>query len=696
MGSPPAFIGNDMSDLGVIVDRSVFDDDDDELTIPMDLPMVIDEEQSYSDSGLETGGRGARVMKNGRVRRKLRWKPPGFRRNKDKDNVSSNQSVVSSLTTKSAATNRSTSTARSIFSHFSRKSQNSFHTFHSTATPVVKNSRQSQHTFQRPNYHDAFDYGMSGGPSTIANEGHHVHTKMGQSARGMGTIGETLELHPASPDRGVALGVSPMTQSSVEFFDPYGDSDTPVTAVDTAGNMPLSGVVQSSPRGAKPPKPKRPPLFKRKLKFGKGKPPAGPSSPKKTSTSLGSNDTYPTVASSASPLSETISLERQESLLPALESDDFEDDRRVGFREQITRRVPSARLPKQLDSVEETESMYGSITSGNASLKNSMEAVSITAISTGSGEKNTGSPGAASPSRRFRLYNRPVDKTITSNNEENSKDGSDASPSKSRRDAVPVDVNDAPFLEADHNLRAIHDMATEHLAHGEYEEATEVFEEILRGQEARYGVNSYRVGTALHNLGLVHMKSGQYDLAIEVCEKAVSVRREALFPNHPDVAVSLAQLGVAHLENQDYEQALVMFQEALHIRRNHLGPRHPKCAKILNNIGCAEYSLQNYKAALKTFEEALDIQRNALRTMSENGQDKTVAGSNGTLLSVASTLCNVGSILSKQGRLEDAELALEEALLVSDKNSTVSHACKGPTQQFSYCLFFADSTIGAT
>lgn len=677
VSTPPSYIATDLSNLGVIVDRSIFDDDE-ELTIPMDLPAVIDEERSYSDNITESVDDGVRIMKNGKVRRKLRWKPPGFRRNKNRNNISSNQSVVSALTARSTATNRSTSTARSIFSHFSRKSQNSFHTFHSTETPVVKNSRQSQHTFQRPNYNDTFESGMSG-PSTIANEGRQVHKKIQESPRN-GKIADNLSVE--HPSQGVSMAISPMTQASVQFFDPFGESDAPVTTA-------IPSVVK--PKSAAPPpplpsgpKPRRPPLFKRKLHFGK----KAPTSPKSTGTpsvlkatsSLSADgiesDTVPTIDSSVSPLSEAISLERQETFLPALESDDYVEDRRVSLGSEIPHRTVSSHVPSTHAAEEDIDSVHGSIASGNKSLNQEGGSVAATATSTSSSSASAGKSRTnvfVSPARNLttnlsRRYNRPVDTTTFSSNTSrgSSEEGAADSPlSKQRRATVPVDLNNTAFLEAEHNLRAIHDMAAEHLAHGEYEEATEVFEEILRGQQTRYGNNSYRVGTALHNLGLVHMKSGKYDKAIEVCQKAVAVRKETLVPNHPDVAVSLAQLGVAHLENQDYEESLVCFQEALHIRRNYLGPRHPKCAKILNNIGCALYSLGNYEQALHTFEEALDIQRNALRTMSENPQENAVAGSNSTLLSVASTLCNLASIMSKRGEWEDAVLALEEALLVS-------------------------------
>lgn len=628
---PPGIIGRD---LGVIVDRSIFDDD--ELTIPMDLPCVIDEEGSFSGSLGDSETQGARVMKNGRVRRRLRW--TGFRRNK-RGNVSSNQSVMSALTARSAASNRSVSTARSFLSHFSRKSHNSFHTFHSTATPVVKNSRQSQHTFERPNYKDTFqgssysdtyEFEISE-TSTVSNEGHQSNLRTGNRQIGTG-YNEPQE--------------NPIPEQ--EFLDLQFESEMPVIAI--SSNGPAAFLASPQQPALMHLRSRRSPLFHRMSHRSRALEPSA-----KSNAPFPSLDTLSTSTTSSSSLSRPLSWERQESQLLVLESEDCEGDRRVALWEHYLPERPARWHPATCETIEETDIVGGNAVSSNQLLT---ETSSIATTSVSSSSTSSASQGRTTPSRRC---GRPVDSTDSPAIDESDNATTDG---KAKRASVAVDWNGAAFLEAEHNLRAIHEMATEHLVHGEYEEAVEVFEEILRGQEARYGVNSYRVGTALHNLGLVYIKSGNFAKAIEVSRRAVLVRKEALIPNHPDVALSLTQLGVARLENRDFEEAVVSFQEALSIRRNHLGDNHMKNAKLLNNIGCAQYAAQNYDDALEAFEKALDIQRMALGSADVAGDMKGGSGSDSTLLSMASTLCNTGSIMSKQGRFEEAEHALEEALLV--------------------------------
>ena len=212
-------------------------------------------------------------------------------------------------------------------------------------------------------------------------------------------------------------------------------------------------------------------------------------------------------------------------------------------------------------------------------------------------------------------------------------------------------------------------MGAEHLIHCEYDEAVEVFTEILRGQMERHGPGHPRVGTALHNLGICQLKKGDYASAIRVCRDAVEVRKAALGGRHLDVAVSLAQLGIAHLECGQHRKALIAFREALQIRRNLLGPKHPKVARLLNNTGCALFELNEMRGAMLAFQETLDIQRSMMKSPDAAFGDEGSGGSSSSaaeqlLLSTAATLCNIGSIRLRLGDADGAIVALEEALLV--------------------------------
>lgn len=774
--------------LGVIVDRSSFDDDDDELTTyggGRDAISVIDENHPSSSSipaihlpdhhtqqlqnqqqhlidmnipGGGGGGSGGVVMRNGKIRRKMRWKPR-FGKKKSDGGWDSNASVVSALTNRSNSTSRSSSTTRSFLSHFSKRSNTSFHTFHSTETPVATNKAnrpQAPHTVMRPNYQDSFDHSTSNNNSTSINieratietEGKHaMHNKRESFRSSLDSVQEISvlhDLHDVENDSEPPKSFTGIT-SSTSFSMKKSTSNNHASE---AGKISENKSYIKSQQQQQQMKTRRPPLFKRRMRHFKN------SNSNSTSRMNSSNkmntdktcsspsDTNSTSTSSSS-ISPSLSLERENSLIPVSLGDEYEDNCRVLFNttdhstintgtSTAERGSSSSRKSRDIVTVttttrsstnEEkkckevtTSEFVGSVSSGGDTSSNdviseegieessvstslqhagdnqSIHSGSVKGVGAGNGQSSVhcassnavGSVNSAptilqrriSSITKKRSSSPAIISTASSKHGVSTKGGGNdcirnnsnisnlilkEKKNQSRPMLPPPNNPD----KAEHNLRAINEMAAEHMAHGEYEEAADVFEEILRGQQERYGQDHYRVGTALHNYGIVNLKMGDFNKAIEICQRAVAVRKESLVPNHPDVAVSLAQLGVAHLESHNFNKALAAFRDALHIRRNFLGPRHPKCSKILNNIGCALYSLNDFGASKHAFDEALDIQRVALRNIPlTESTESTQLQSNALLLSMASTLCNIGSIKVRRNEFEEAILDLEEALLI--------------------------------
>ena len=180
----------------MVIDRSSFDEDD---------GSVNDESTIGS---LQTVQR----RKNGRVRRKLRWKPAAFRARNNRNKASADAASVGE---------RSNRTSRS------------FHTFNSSETPVKSNSSKTPHNLSspRPNYPDTFE-----GMVTIDNEGEFVHARMlprtveekrtlsppatvsPLSTKGIGRM-PSFDFHPIAEDSSF---LNPYKESKPHIFDPFG------------------------------------------------------------------------------------------------------------------------------------------------------------------------------------------------------------------------------------------------------------------------------------------------------------------------------------------------------------------------------------------------------------------------------------------------------------------------------------------
>jgi len=698
--------------LGMIVDRSSFDEDD---------------ELSRSHSFEEESVR----VKNGRVRRKLKWKPPGLSLRKNKP--SSAQSIRS-------VSERSNKTNKSI---------QSFHTFNSSETPVLSNKKVQKKpmVMPRPNYPDTFE-----GMSTIDNESSFVHSRISHDkisrSHTMPSRYEDVEFL-SEEDRVDSYDRSEGESVEKSTLDPFEVRPKPTKKPS------LRALARSAAKknGSRPPvhRPKPPKPIPKDAGSPNSK--GSPRGPQEMSIDenfpmlsgeefeqdrqidlFTANSFIISVSSSlsgadaaagfgVSPIRATSPRARTPSPVAAPTQRMVTPDRAAGKppmtpphtpptyqpAQHVAKPVPAKvnidlDCPKTLGSMIQSSNLFSQYTipfqtdnhgmyespsrrayhrpvdnmavafhdSPGSSLAQRDDDDSLSTKSPASGPSSPRADVIVIPGSDGMEQVPIVGRSIPYRSRETSPTSRTRTPSpqspqsmRRRRPTGPVDVDQGRFLEAERNLKAIHQMAAEHLAHGEYDEALEVFEEILRGQRERYGDNHYRVGTALHNIGIVHLKSKHYEKAIEVCKEAVHVRKEALVPNHPDVAVSLAQLGVAHLECQQHREALIVFREALQIRRGFLGPKHPKVGKILNNIGCALYELDELDGARIAFEEALEIQRENLRACPALDEEEHGAQSNQALLSIASTLCNLGSIKLRWDHFEEASIVLEEALLVS-------------------------------
>ena len=622
--------------LSMLVDRTSFDETDD---FGVDTSR-LDEEYIAGPPVM---------MRDGRVRRRLRWRPKSMAKKRRPLPI------------------RKLSSGSSVMSTSSKQSKKSLHSFASTETAAMGNTAKTKQynkfpPLPRPSAKPVH------GVSTIGNEGDFVQARIaqqhpdgnlkGSNATVFAAADVVEAVHPRTPNQRHQLQIQQREKVEEDHSSPGSNRGTPSRGITMT--TPRKLIVTPSPS-------RRPPLFRPNTK---------PSGIKSATAVM--NHTPETKRNSY------IAQEDDRVPVPVLSGDDVEIDRRVDLR---IRRSPSTMSTGQncnskmaiLEdgvaplSVTELRSVTSTIPMEE---RQDLEDENMPKLNFYPGRifknfKKRGRKNSEDLPTVFKLS--PPDElrfsmsaTFVSLSQTAANDISNLSAVSSdsfvgpKQHTGPVDVDDGHFLEAEKNLQAIHEVASEHLRQGEFAEALEVFEEILRGQLTRYGEGHYRVGTALHNIGIVHMKRGDYARAVTVYKEAVRVRKVSLDPDHPDVAVSLAQLGVAYMESNRHRKAIGAFREALKIRRKCLGNDHHKVAKILNNIGCSLFELDELEVAKVAFEEALEIQRNLLRNMKESEEGL----SESSLLSIASTQSNIASIKLYCGQYDEACVGLEEALLI--------------------------------
>jgi len=198
----------------------------------------------------------------------------------------------------------------------------------------------------------------------------------------------------------------------------------------------------------------------------------------------------------------------------------------------------------------------------------------------------------------------------------------------------------------------------------EYDQAVEVYEDILQADKDRYGEGDLVCAIDYHNLGVVSLLANDLDSALYYFQEAVILKKACLGENDPTVSEPLVEIGIILYSRNDYRGALRIFKEALEIYED--SSNSEGVGRTSNNIGCVYYKIGDTTSALSYLLEALIAQRVALG-MSEKAES--------SLLNFALTQSNVGYLKLNAGHLnacamlEDSLLVLESVL--GDENMTV-------------------------
>jgi tetratricopeptide (TPR) repeat protein len=242
-------------------------------------------------------------------------------------------------------------------------------------------------------------------------------------------------------------------------------------------------------------------------------------------------------------------------------------------------------------------------------------------------------------------------------------------------DLVPLVLDDPSTLDntsinPNRHVPPSHKMVADCLKFREYDEANEVYFNILKADQDRYGQNDLVCAVDYHNLGVTSHLAGDLEEALKHFQESVRLKSACLEQNYTIVADSLIEIGIIFYTQGDLEKALSTFNEALemYITDNIKSPCTDNIGRTYNNIGCVYYKMGEISSSLDYMQKSLVAQRNALGLNSK---------AESALLNYALTQANTGYLKCKSNQL-DAIAILEESLLVlesvlGDDNMTVTN-----------------------
>jgi CHAT domain-containing protein len=178
---------------------------------------------------------------------------------------------------------------------------------------------------------------------------------------------------------------------------------------------------------------------------------------------------------------------------------------------------------------------------------------------------------------------------------------------------------------------------------GDYQAATERFEESLRGYED--AGRKEGVAAVLNDLGLIHRNKGDNAEALKCYNRSLEINQE--LGDKRGISQELTNIGYVLEAQGDYSQALENYEKSLKISES-IGDRY-LTAVTLSAIANVHYFRANYLEALSSYQKALG----AFTEL-------------GARLEMAGALLGIGNVLNNQGDYPDAIKEYQKSLEIEE------------------------------
>ena len=207
-------------------------------------------------------------------------------------------------------------------------------------------------------------------------------------------------------------------------------------------------------------------------------------------------------------------------------------------------------------------------------------------------------------------------------------------------------------------LTAVNNLGSLLYAQNKFEEAKELFQDALKGQEKVLGVDDPSTLTSANDLGMLLQDKGEYDEAEKLLRRALEGRKRVLGPNHPNTLNSADNLGSLLMDRGKLGEAEALFRSSLKAKESVLGNDNPSTLISVNNLGLVLKKQSEYDEAEKLFRRALEGRESVLGPNHPN---------------TLNSLNSVGMLLQDKREYTEAEILLRRSSEGQSKNLGADH-----------------------
>jgi Cdc6-like AAA superfamily ATPase len=178
------------------------------------------------------------------------------------------------------------------------------------------------------------------------------------------------------------------------------------------------------------------------------------------------------------------------------------------------------------------------------------------------------------------------------------------------------------------------------LGDGRYNEAEELFVQVMETRKRVLGDEHPDTLTSMGNLALTYWNQGRWKDAEELNVQVIETRKRVLGDEHPDTLTSMDNLASTYRDQGRWKDAEELNMQIMETRKRVLRDEHPDTLTSMGNLALTYWNQGRWKEAEELQAKDLEI---CLRVLGDEHPD--------TLTSMA----NLASTYRDQGRWKDAE-----------------------------------------
>jgi tetratricopeptide (TPR) repeat protein len=166
--------------------------------------------------------------------------------------------------------------------------------------------------------------------------------------------------------------------------------------------------------------------------------------------------------------------------------------------------------------------------------------------------------------------------------------------------------------EEEKRLELVQKCAMTLYSDGRYQEAEELFVQVMESRKSVLGVEHPDTLLSMANLGSTYRNQGRWKEAEELGIQVMEMSKRVLGDQHPDTLTSTNNLALTYINQGRWKEAEELGIQVMEMSKRVLGDQHPDTMKSMNNLALTYSNQGRRKEAEKLFVQVMETFKRVL------------------------------------------------------------------------------------